>query len=165
MAGSEQGRRRMGYGWRAAAAGTVIAVAMLGLAASASASPPARPVPVPYRDAELSVPGSWVVETPQQVSCGLQRADGMIFAGTRPEIPKGTGCGLTASLAWLLPAGHIPAGIQHRKPTAVIHGIPVYRLHSAKGSVLYLVPELKVRAGARGPAAQRVLATLNRSPL
>jgi hypothetical protein len=47
----------------------------------------------------------------------------------------------------------------------VIHGIPVYRLRSALGSVLYLVPKLRVRVGARGSVARRVLATLTWSPL
>ena len=44
------------------------------------------------------------------------------------------------------------------------HGIPVYRLGSGS-PVRYLVPELGVRIGARGPGAGRVLATLARSPL
>ena len=73
----------------------------------------------------------------------------MIFAGGRPGIPKGAGCGLTASLAWIRPAGHIPLGLRHRRPSALIHGIPVYRLPSSQGSVRYLVPELGVRVGAR----------------
>jgi hypothetical protein len=89
----------------------------------------------------------------------------MIFAGTRPGFPEGMGCRLTASLAWIVPAGRIPPGIGHRRPTAVIHGIPAYELRSGPGSVLYLVPELGVRAGARGPLARRVLATLTWSPL
>ena len=72
---------------------------------------------------------------------------------------------MTASLAWILPAGKLPKGISHRKPTAVIHGIPVYRLASAKGTAAYLVPELGVRVGARGKLAARIIATLTRSPL
>jgi hypothetical protein len=89
----------------------------------------------------------------------------MIFVGVKPGFPKGFGCGPTASLAWILPAGQIPTGIRHRKPTAVINGVPVYSLPSGKDSVLYLVPELGVQAGARGQLAPRVLATLTRSPL
>jgi hypothetical protein len=121
-------------------------------------------VPVPYRRAQLSVPGLWLVESPQQFLCAPW-SHGMIFAGIKPAIPKGAGCGLTASLAWIRPAGNIPPGIRHRKPSAVIHGIPVYRLPAGPKSVLYLVPELGVRVGARGPLARRVLATLTRSPL
>lgn len=120
--------------------------------------------PVPYRRAQLSVPGSWLVQSPRQFSCG-PRSGGMIFAGGRPVVPEGAGCGLTASLAWIRPAGHIPPGISHRRPAAVIRGIPVYRLPGGHGSVAYLVPELGVRAGARGPLARRVLDTLTRSPL
>ena len=89
----------------------------------------------------------------------------MIFAGTSPRIPTGAGCGLTARLAWIVPARDFPRGIRHRRPTAVIHGIGVYRLPAGPGSVLYLVPDLGVRVGARGPHARRVLATLTRSPL
>ena len=89
----------------------------------------------------------------------------MIFSGARPGIPKTTGCGLTASYAWILPAGHIAQRIRHRKPTAVINGIRVYRRPSGPNSVFYLVPELGVRVGAHGPLRMRVLATLNRSPL
>lgn len=125
---------------------------------------PAGWAPVPYRRAQLSVPGLWLVETPQQFLCAPQ-SGGMIFAGSKPAIPKAASCGPTASRAWIRPAGHIPPGIRHRKPTAVIHGIPVYRLPSGPKSVLYLVPELGVRVGARGPLARRVLATLTRSPL
>ncbi len=106
----------------------------------------------------------WQVETPGQVSCDIQPS-GLIFAGARPRFPAGTGCHLTASLAWMLPAGQIPPGIRHRRPTAVIHGIRVYRLHSAPGSVLYLVPDLRMRVGARGHLARRVLRTLTWSPL
>jgi hypothetical protein len=126
---------------------------------------PAGWSPVPYESAQLSVPGSWLVESPQQLSCGFPPVDGMIFVGVTPGFPKDFGCNVTASLAWILPAGQIPTGIKHRKPTAVIHGIPVYRLPSAKGTAAYLVPELGVRVGARGKLAARVLATLARSPL
>jgi len=125
---------------------------------------PAGWAPVPYRRAQLSVPGAWLVESPQQISCAPP-SRGMIFAGIKPEIPKGAGCSLAASFAWIRPAGHIPPGIRHRKPTALIHGIPVYRLPSGPKSVLYLVPELGVRVGAHGRLARRVLATLAWSPL
>jgi hypothetical protein len=119
---------------------------------------------VPYQLAQLSVPGLGLVEGPGQFWCA-QQPSGMIFVGSKPRIPKGTGCGVPASVAWMRPAGHIPPGIRHRKPTAVIHGIPVYRLPGGPGSAAYLVPELKVRVGARGPLARRVLATLTWSPL
>jgi hypothetical protein len=169
----KRGRRAAAIG--VAAIGAAAVVAMLASVGSASAltraipaaaasAPGAGWAPVPFQNAQLSVPGSWLVESPQLLSCGF-KPTGMIFAGVEPRIPKGSGCGLTASLAWIVPAGHIGPGIRHRRPTAVFHGIPVYRLHSANGSVLYLVPDLGVRIGARGPGARRVLATLTRSPL
>jgi hypothetical protein len=176
----------------AGAVTAVVAAAMLGSVSCAAASPRARPgptgarissarqdaagpqsdglgtpsgwAPVPYQRAEISVPPSWLVETPQQHSCAPQ-PPGLIFAGARPVMPKGTGCRSIASLAWIRPAGFIPQGISHRRPTGLIHGIPVYRLRSGPDSVQYLVPELRVRVGARGPLARRVLATLTWSPL
>jgi hypothetical protein len=194
MTGREQGRRRMPRGWRAVAIAAVATAAVIGtvsgVLASAQGTPAAAAVvaksshagtaavpltdvsvtpkgwsPVPWERAQLSVPGAWLVETPQQLSCGFPQVTGMIFAGTKPAIPKNYGCGVTASVAWMLPAGKLPKGISHRKPTAVIHGIPVYRLASGKGTTVYLVPELGVRIGARGASAARVLATLTRSPL
>ena len=193
MTEAEQGAERPRSGRRAraiaAAAAAITAAAVLVSAGSALASPGAVPTappaagisgsgpgaglmsgapagwaPVPYRSAQLSVPGSWLVQSPRQFWCG-PRSRGMIFAGSGPVVPKGAGCGLTASVAWIRPAGHIPPGIRHRRPAAVIHGLPVYRLPGGPGSVQYLVPELGVRAGARGPLARRVLATLTRSPL
>jgi hypothetical protein len=135
-------------------------------APAAQSASPAGWAPVPYGNAQLSVPGSsWLVEAPQQLTCGLGDFDGMIFAGITPGFPKGWNCGVTANLAWILPAGKIPPGLAHCKPSAVIHGIPVYRLASAKGTTAYLVPELGVRVGARGKLAARVLATLTGSPL
>jgi hypothetical protein len=157
----------------AVAAGAAVALAALGPGTGASASARSTRagsqawagwVSVPYRNAQLSVPGSWLVESQQQLWCAFPRS-GMIFAGVPARLPKSLGCGLTASLAWIVPAGHIPRGLEHRRPSAVIHGIRVYRLRSGGGSVAYLVPELGVRVGARGPSARRVLATLTRSPL
>jgi hypothetical protein len=193
MTGRQQDVPRTGRGRRAAAVGAAVAVVALGLVSSALAAPRAMPavppaaagigrtgqaagrstdgsgapagwVPVPFRRAQLSVPGLWLVESPGQSWCAPQ-SRGMIFAGGRPRIPKGAGCGRIASLAWIRPAGHIPPGLRHRRPSAVIHGIPVYRLPSGQGSVRYLVPELGVRVGASGPLHRRVLATLTRSPL
>jgi hypothetical protein len=156
-----------------AAIGAAVLMAALVPADSAFASrhaisgsgPRAGWAPVPYQNAQLSVPGSWLVESPQQLSCGFSPPAGMIFVGVRPQLPKGLGCVPPASLAWIVPAGRVPPGTGQGKPTAVIHGIPVYRLTSGKGSVLYLVPDLGVRVGARGPQARLVLATLTRSPL
>jgi hypothetical protein len=132
--------------------------------AAGARSGEARWAPVPYRDAQLSVPRAWLVESPPQLACGPAQ-HGMIFTGARPGFPAKMGCHLTASLAWMIPAGHLPPGIRHRRPTTTIHGIPVYRLASKPGTVRYLVPELGVRVGAKGPLARRVLATLTRSPL
>ncbi|MGD0705447.1 MAG: hypothetical protein ABSA02_36870 [Trebonia sp.] len=194
MTGRELGAGRGPHGWRAAAIAATVAVAVIAAVGSvlgssgaratastqgisrtgqAAAAPlagvsrtPAGWSPVPYKNAQLSVPGSsWLVESPQQLSCGFPQISGMIFVGVKPGFPKAYACTVTASVAWILPAGPIPKGITHRKPTAVIGGIPVYRLSNGKGTTAYLVPELGVRIGARGKLAARVLATLTRSPL
>lgn len=120
--------------------------------------------PVPFRQAELSVPRLWFVESAGEHFC-FPKTPGMIFAGVRPGFPHGQSCHLTENLAWIRPAGQIPKGIGHRKPTTVINGIPVYRLHSGPHAVVYLVPKLDVRVGARGRLAGRVLGTLTWSPL
>ena len=138
----------------------------LGRLLASGTSVPAGWAPVPYLSAQLSVPGRWLVEVPGQFFCAPPSwSRGMIFAGTRPRVPKRAGCGLTADRAWIVPAGHVRPGVRHRRPTAVVHGIRVYRLPAGPGSVRYLVPDLGVRVGARGPLARRVLATLTRSPL
>jgi hypothetical protein len=169
-------------GWRTVAIGVAVAAvaaAMIGPVRGALATPrattvapsaaksaaPAGWAPVPYENAQLSVPGSWLVEATEQLQCGFGDYSGMIFAGVTPGFPKAWNCSVTANLAWILPAGKIPKGLTHRKPTAVFGGIPVYRVTSAKGTTAYLVPELGVRIGARGKLAARVLATLSRSPL
>jgi hypothetical protein len=191
MTEAEQGGRPTRRGGRAAAIGAAAAVfAPSGRALGSPAAVPAGPsavarishsgqpggllaggsaapagwVPVPYRRAQLSVPGSWLVQSPRQFWC-VPRSRGMIFAGGGPTVPKGAACGHTASLAWIRPAGRIPPEIRLRRPARVIHGLPVYRLPGGPGSLQYLVPELGVRVGARGPLARRVLGTLTRSPL
>ncbi len=140
----------------AAAAATVTATDTAGV--------PADWAPVAYERARLAVPASWLVENPGQFWCAPP-PDGLIFAGTKPVFPSDSDCRLTTRLAWIVSAGSLPTGISQRKPTAVINGFPVYRRPSAKGTIVYLVPRLDVRIGARGPGAARVLATLHRSPL
>src|ERR1700722_1406805 len=193
MTGREQGTRRRQRGWRIAAIATV-AAAIVGLVGTTLASPRAAAAaassaagigstrqaagpltdasvtpkgwsPVAYENAQLSVPGSWLVESPKQLFCGMPQISGMIFVGVTQGFPKSFGCDVPANLAWILPAGKLPKGISQRKPTARIDGIPVYRVPSVKGTTVYLVPELGVRVGARGKSAARVLATLTRSPL
>jgi hypothetical protein len=118
---------------------------------------------VPFQRAQLSVPGNWFVESPTQFMCA-DGHEGLIFAGLEPRFPKSVGCHrLPASFAWIIPGRHVAPA--HRKPTLVIAGYPVYRLPSAKKSVLYLVPKLGVRIGAHGPQARQILSTLRQSPL
>src|SRR5712691_308839 len=60
--------------------------------------------PVPYRRAQLSVPGGWLVEGPQGFFC-VSKSDSMIFIGVKPRVPKGQSPGcrdLHASFAWIV---------------------------------------------------------------
>jgi hypothetical protein len=120
-------------------------------------------VGIPFQRAQLSVPGNWFVESPNGFMCA-DGHEGLIFAGLKPRLPKDVGCHrLPARFAWIIPGSHVAPA--HRKPTLVIAGFPVYRLPSARKSVLYLVPKLGVRIGAHGPKARQVLSTLRESPL
>lgn len=119
---------------------------------------------VPFGPAQLSVPGGWCVQDSREVLC-LGKIPGQIFAGLRPLFAIKLGAGKPVNYAWIVPVKHFPAGISHRKPTAVINGLPVFRKHDADGSLAYLVPKLGVEVGAHGRLARRIIATLARSPL
>ena len=73
------------------------------------AAVPAGWAAVPYRRAELSVPGGWMIEDAADGFFCPPRSAGMIFAGHGPRIPKKAGCRLTASYAWITPSGRPPA--------------------------------------------------------
>ncbi len=170
-------------GARAAATATGIVVAVAGLAASACGSPSAAArltaesgpetgnsagtgtpegwAAVTYENAQLSVPASWVVESPQAPTCAFVTT-GMIFAGMKPALPKDQGCTLTAGWAWIEPVSRVTV---RGRPAAVIHGIPVYSVPAGAGAVQYLAPRLGVEVGADGSLARAILATLTRSPL
>ena len=60
-------------------------------------------------------------------------------------------------------ARHLPPGITHRKPTAIINGFPVYRVPSGKHSLTRA--QVAQVGGGTESATKRILATLNRSPL
>src|SRR5262249_18496455 len=91
--------------------------------------------------------------------------EGMVWGGEGERGGGGGGWRRAGEGAGSGLGGHVRPGVMHRRPTAVIHGIRVYRLPAEPGSLRYLVPELGVQVGARGPLARRVLATLTRSPL
>ena len=163
-------RRRRGAltaGAVAAATGAAIFAALPAggsLAATGSQAAGQRNlVPVPFQRAQLSVPGSWFVESSEGFACANGH-EGLIFAGLGPRFPKNVGCHrLSSSYAWIIPGSHVAPA--HRKPTLVIDGFGVYRLPSARKSVVYLVPKLGVRIGAHGPRARQILSTLRESPL
>lgn len=116
---------------------------------------------MPFQNARLLVPGQWIVESHTFGFFCPDKHEGMIFAGLKPGLPKHR-CH-RPNFAWIN-AGSATAPA-HRKPTLVINGFPAYRLHSAKNSVVYLVPKLGVIIGAHGPMAGQILATLRQSAL
>ena len=128
-----------------------------------SATPPGW-APVPYGDAQLSVPAAWLVESSNASGCG-QTIRGMIFLAESARIPKGTGCGLAPSVVTLGPIGRVPGWVTSARPSRIINGIPVFRRLGSSGTLSYLVPQLGVRLSARGPLAGKVIGTLTRSPL
>lgn len=183
MTGQVQTRRWIWRSRGVIAAGAVAATVGAGIFAAWPASgsvagtrqpaggAPSRPAiprhwaPVPWRAAQLAVPGNWIVESAHNSFCS-DGHEGIIFAGVKPRIPKGQGCRRPAGFAWILPAetNSAPGGGPGQKPFK-INGFQVYRLSSAKDSVVYQVPKLGVRIGARGPHAKRILGTLSQSPL
>ena len=72
-------------------------------------APRAGRSPVPFRRAQLSVPGSWLVQSPGQFWCA-PRSRGMIFAGGRPAVPKGRAA--ASPRAW---PGSGPPGTSRRE--------------------------------------------------
>jgi hypothetical protein len=117
--------------------------------------------PLTYRDAQISVPSSWVVQGPQGSVCGATTNGGVLF-GRRyhPERLSRSGCRLPPTTVFVsaIPVRLAPV------PAHRLNGIPVGRLPSVRGSVSYAVPSLGVKVTAVGPKASQVVATLTRSP-
>jgi hypothetical protein len=120
--------------------------------------------PLTYRDAQISVPSSWVVQGPLGSICGATTHGGVLF-GRRYRPARLGGCRLSAGL---VPATTVYVSAIPYRPAPVlterINGIPVGSLPSARGSVSYAVPSLGVEVTAVGPMADQVIATLTRSP-
>lgn len=117
--------------------------------------------PLTYRDAQVSVPSSWVVQEPLGSLCGVTTGGGVLLGRKfRPAELNGAGCRLPATSVSMSPIPWVPRPVMRQR----INGIPVGRLPAASGSLSYAVPVLGVEVTATGPKASQVLATLTRSP-
>ncbi len=122
--------------------------------------------PVAYLDAQVSVPGSWLVDATG--GCG-GRGRGVVFPGQAPwpGMFRAEGCRPPATVVVLTrfrsqPSASTAIAV---RPNGTLNGIRVLTEHRAGGRVVLIAPSLGVRITARGPLAGRVIATLTRSPL
>jgi hypothetical protein len=117
--------------------------------------------PLTYRDAQVSVPSSWVVQGPLGSVCGVTTHGGVLLGQRLDQARlRVTDCRLPATTVFVSPMSQAP----RRAPTQRLNGIPVDRLPGPLHSVSYLAPSLGVELTALGPQARQVLATLTRSP-
>jgi hypothetical protein len=129
-----------------------------------AATPPGW-APVAYRGAQISVPGSWYVETRGGSACG-GGAHGMVFLGEGPRqrVFRAMGCRLSANVVIIRAAPSARTTERHHLQASV-NGNTVALLPESHGTRGYLAPHLGVMLTARGPMSRQVLATLTRSPL
>ncbi|MHB1430949.1 MAG: hypothetical protein ACYCVZ_02370 [Streptosporangiaceae bacterium] len=124
--------------------------------------------PVAYLSAQVSVPGSWLVDAPGTGDCG-DRGRGVVFPGQgpRPGMFRTGGCRTPANVIVLTRFRSQPSASSAIavRPNATLNGIRVLTEHRPGGRVVVIAPSLGVRISARGPLAGRIVATLTRSPI
>lgn len=117
---------------------------------------------VTFRDAQVSVPSSWVVQGSLGSVCGVT-TPGAVIMGRAMSQPahRPARCRLPATTVFLseIPFRPRPVMRQH------LNGIPVAPLPDGPDVVSYAVPTLGVEVTASGPMASQVVATLTWSPL
>src|SRR5215472_12676963 len=101
--------------------------------------------PLTYRDAQISVPSSWVVQGPLGSLCGVTTNGGVQFGRLYSPIGlSNLGCRLpptTVFVSALRP-------YLRRAPVQRINGIPVTPLPANRGTLAYAVPSLRVEVMA-----------------
>ena len=123
--------------------------------------------PLTYRDAQISVPSSWVVQGPLGSVCGVTTHGGVLF-GRQYRPARLSGCRLppttvfVSAIPYRLAAGW--GGPADQALTHRINGIPVARLPAAGRALSYAALSLGVEVTAVGPKAGQVIATLTRAP-
>lgn len=121
--------------------------------------------PVSYRDAQVSVPSSWLVENGRYRPCGFSRPPGIVYLGASAagQSPVRTTCPRAGGVVSMAPLS-VSARAAWRA-NAEINGLPAARHVSPAGALRYQVPALGLVLAVRGPLAGRIVATLTRSPL
>jgi len=117
---------------------------------------------VRYRDAQVSVPSSWVVQPPAGGICGVT-THGALLMGHSLAALKASGCrrGFPATIVLMTPAAPRPSNGSLQR----LNGLTVILVNSGFGSISYSVPALHVEVTAVGPQARQVIDTVTRSPL
>jgi hypothetical protein len=115
--------------------------------------------PLTYRDAQVSVPSSWVVQGSAGSVCWVTTNGGVLF-GRQSRQARPNGCRLPPTTVFVSAIPYRSA----RGLTQHINGIPVRRLSAARGELSFAAPSLGVEVTAVGPKARQVIATLTRSP-
>jgi hypothetical protein len=126
------------------------------------AATPAGWVPVPFGNAQISVPATWWVlyDSPP---CPTGSPTGEVFVNPPPGLfacPLETAPGPSTTVSFGPPRSPLSNVLGHPE---VINGILVYPYPTGPQSS-YLVPSLSVEITVDGPLAQRVLHTLTWSP-
>jgi hypothetical protein len=144
----------------------VMVVAFLatnGFGLGGSTSPRVTPVgwgSVGYRDAQVSFPPSFEIDTPITIP-GKGAAIQVMFEASSPA--SGGVClgpnGFRGTFVCLLPMRKVPPAYAGERST--INGVPVYL--GPKGD--YYAPSLGVEVTASGPLARRIVDTLTRRPM
>ena len=115
--------------------------------------------PLTYRDAQISVPSSWVVQGPLGSVCGVSTHGGVLF-GRQYRSARLNGCRLPPTTVFVSTLRQYPRML----PAQRLNGIPVTRLPGERGALSYAVPSLGVKVTAVGPKARQVIVTLTRAP-
>ena len=113
-----------------------------------------------YRDAQVSVPSSWVVQPAGGGICGVTTHGGLLMGHSLAAL-KASGCRLPATTVLMTPAASRLSSASGQ----LLNGFTVIRVSSGYGSISYSAPALDVEVTAVGPKARQVIATLTRSPL
>jgi hypothetical protein len=114
---------------------------------------------VRYRDAQVSVPSSWVVQSAAGSICGVTTHGGLLMGHSLAAL-KASGCRLPATTVLMTPAVSRSTGSGQ-----LLNGLTVIRVNRGYGSISYSAPALHAEVTAVGQKALQVIATLTRSPL
>jgi hypothetical protein len=113
-----------------------------------------------FRDAQISVPSSWVVQGRRGSICGVTAGGGVVLGRQYPVRLGRVGCRLPPTTVSVSAIRQMP----RMPPRQRLNGIPVIRQPTVRGALSYVAPSLLVEVTAVGPKASQVIATLTRAP-